>query len=77
LAGKREDSEFLKNFISGEKHLLIDLTQVFSLSKEIILAEKGDNNKFNFVPPINLLFIFSFDPKMPLFYRLLPGVCGM
>lgn len=65
--------EFLRGFICGNENLLIDLTHVFSLSKNMVLAEKGYNSQFDFTPQVNLLFIFSFDQKIPLFYRVLPG----
>ncbi|MEW6095757.1 MAG: transposase [bacterium] len=65
--------EFLNGFICGSENLLIDLTHVFPLSEDIILAEKGYNSQFDFTPQLNLLFIFSFDQKIPLFYRMLPG----
>ena len=65
--------EFLRGFIGGSEKLLIDLTHVFSLSDNMILAEKGYNSELDFTPQVNLLFIFSVDKKLPLFYRILPG----
>lgn len=65
--------EFLKGFICGSENLLIDLTHIFSLSEDMILAEKGYNSQLDFTPQVNLLFIFSCDQKIPLFYRILPG----
>jgi len=65
--------EFLRGFICGNENLLIDLTHIISLSENMILAEKGYNSKLDFTPQVNLLFIFSFDRKFPLFYRMLPG----
>jgi len=65
--------EFLRGFICGNENLLIDLTHILSLSENMILAEKGYNSQWDFTPQINLLFIFSFDQKLPLFYRILPG----
>ncbi|MEW6215762.1 MAG: transposase [Nitrospirota bacterium] len=65
--------EFLKGFICGDENLLIDLTHIFSLSGNMVLAERGYNNQLDFTPQVNLLFIFSFDQKIPLFYRILPG----
>ena len=64
---------FLKEFISGSGKLLIDLTHIFSRSKSMSLAQKGYNSDLEFIPQINLLFIFSQDKKLPLFYRILPG----
>jgi len=64
---------FLRRFISEGENLLIDLTHIFSLSQGMFLAEKGYNREFDFTPQVNLLFMFSFDKRLPLFYRVLPG----
>ena len=64
---------FLKEFVSGSSKLLIDLTHVFSSSKNMVLAEKGYNSDLDFSPQVNLLFMFSTDKSLPLFYRILPG----
>jgi transposase len=65
--------KFLRNFICKGENLLIDLTHIFSLSRDIVLAEKGYNSQWKFSPQMNILFIFSYDRKLPLFYRVLPG----
>jgi len=71
---RREDiASFLKEFISGKEKLLIDLTHIFSKSRGVDLAQKGYNSDLEFTPQINLLFIFSAEAKLPLFYRILPG----
>jgi len=73
--GHRRESivSFLKEFIAGSDKLLIDLTHIFSKSIGVSLAQKGYNSELEFIPQINLLFIFSLDKKLPLFYRVLPG----
>lgn len=63
----------MKSFTCYKENLLIDLTNIFSLSNNLVLAEKGYNNHCDFTPQVNLLFIFSFDKKIPVFYRVLPG----
>lgn len=74
IGGDRERiARFLREFICRDEKLLIDFTHVFSLSNEVTLAEKGYNSELDFTPQINLLYIFSADKKMPLFYRVLPG----
>lgn len=64
---------FLRTFISDGENLLIDLTNVFTLSSNIVFAENGYNGEFDFTPQVNVLFMFSFSNKLPLFYRVLPG----
>lgn len=65
--------EFLRSFNSGCENLLIDITHIFSSSGGMFLAEKGYNREFDFSPQVNLLFIFSYDQRLPIFYRILPG----
>lgn len=64
---------FFRDLYCREERLLIDLTHVFSFSEGIGMAEEGFNRELDFSPQVNLLFIFSFDRKLPLFYRVLPG----
>jgi len=65
--------QFLKSFICEGENLLIDLTHIFSLSKNMVLAEKGYNHRWDFTPQMNILFLFSYNRRLPLFYRVLPG----
>jgi len=74
--GRRREEivRFLKGLGKNQKDVvLIDLTHIFSLSKNINLAWIGYNNDFEFTPQVNLLFMFSLEEKMPIFYRILPG----
>lgn len=64
---------FLSRFITGSERLLIDLTHIFSLSEGMSMNERGYNSKLEFMPQVNLLFLFSYDKQLPLYYRLLPG----
>jgi transposase len=64
---------FLSRFITGSERLLIDLTHIFSLSEGISMNERGYNSRLEFMPQVNLLFLFSYDKQLPLYYRLLPG----
>ena len=64
---------YLREFIDGRGGVLIDLTNIFSVSQSMLLNEKGFNSDFDFTPQINMLFIFSLEKNLPLFYRILPG----
>lgn len=64
---------FLKNIASEKEGVLIDLTHIFSSASNMQIRAKGYNNKFDFNPQVNVLFMFSTQKKMPLFYRVLPG----
>jgi transposase len=65
--------EFLKQFISGNDFALIDLTHVFSLSENVISSVPGYNSKGEFLPQIHMIFLFSLDPHMPSYFRIVAG----
>lgn len=64
---------FMKNFVSGSRFSVIDLTHVFSLSEDVISATLGHNSNEEYVPQINFTLLFSLDKKQPSFFRLVPG----
>jgi len=65
--------EFFKKFKQGSQYVLIDTTHVVSLSKLLNINQVGYNSKREFEPQINLMFIFSTDTQMPVYYRIIPG----
>jgi len=65
--------EYMKMFVGGGEHILMDVTNVLSHSKQIDLAKKGYSNPLNFDPQYNLMYIYSADTRMPVYYKLLPG----
>jgi transposase len=64
---------FLHHFILGTKFAVIDLTHVFSFSENIISATLGYNSEEEFIPQVNLVFIFSLDNHSPAYFRMIPG----
>lgn len=64
---------FLRQFVSGNEFLLIDLTHVFSLSENIISSVPGYNSERDFLPQIRLIFLFSLDHHMPAYFRMVAG----
>ena len=64
---------FLSQFVSGNDFLLIDLTNVFSLSEDIISSVPGYNSKRDFLPQIHMIFLFSLDHHMPAYFRMVTG----
>ena len=64
---------FLRQFVSGNDFLLIDLTHVFSLSENIISSVPGYNSKREFLPQIHMIFLFSLDHHMPSYFRMVAG----
>ncbi len=66
-------TSFMKQFIRNDEHIIFDGTQFISHSKLIDQAKVGYSSKHNYEPQRNLLFLFSAQSQMPVFYRLLPG----
>lgn len=70
---KSQQLSYMHAFINKGEHILIDATGVFSNSQQISLAKKGYSHNMNFDKHFNLMYIYSADSKMPVYYRLLPG----
>jgi transposase len=70
---RERTKEFLKQFISGNDFVLIDLTHVFSLSENVISSVPGYNSKGEFLPQIHMIFLFSLDHHMPSYFRIVAG----
>ena len=60
---------FLQRFVKGTSFVLIDATHVISLSSNHL----GYNNKHQYSPQVNLLFIYEAEQKLPVYYRLVAG----
>ena len=65
--------ELLKKLFVGEEILLIDSTHIVSQASKNLNAQIGYNSQGVYEPQINLLFLFSHDKQMPLFYRVVTG----
>jgi transposase len=70
-------SAFMKQFtgqsIEDNAFLLLDATQVLSLSATVDYAQEGYNSKGSHDPQVSLLYLFAAEAQMPAFYRLVPG----
>lgn len=64
---------FLKHFVIENECIAVDLTHVFSLSENVISSTLGHNSKNEFLPQINLFYLFSLDRMMPSYFRVLIG----
>jgi transposase len=65
--------QYMKMFVGAGEHILMDATNVLSYSRQIDLAKKGYSNPLNFDPQYNLMYLYSVDTRMPVYYKLLPG----
>ncbi|TAE72165.1 MAG: hypothetical protein EAZ85_09915 [Bacteroidetes bacterium] len=61
------------NYVEGEEILLIDSTHITTQSGQNLSAQVGYNSQRNFDTQVNLLYLFSQDTQMPLFYRCVQG----
>ena len=66
-------ARLMRKLTKKGKYLVIDLTALFSHSKNIVLLEMGHNKDDLYIPQMNLLMLFSPDRKLPTYVRLLPG----
>jgi transposase len=64
---------FMREFIPENELVLVDATPIFSKSKNIHEARLGYNNKKQWDPQVNLLYLYSKDSSLPLFFKLSPG----
>lgn len=64
---------YMKSFIKRGAYILMDATDVFCSSKHIALAKKGYNNQLSYDSQFNLLYLYSAQSQMPVYYRLLAG----
>lgn len=66
-------SAFFNEFSKAGEHILMDMTDIHSKSREMSLNHVGYNSQRNYDPQANLLLLFSQTQHEPVYYRLLPG----
>lgn len=66
-------SQYMRSFIKPGDFVLADMTNIFSKSTQISFSKKGYNSDMVFEGQFNLLYIYSSNLSMPVFYRLNPG----
>ena len=65
--------QFMREFIPDDNLVLIDATPIFSKSQNIHESRLGYNNKKQWDTQVNLLYLYSQDSSLPLFFKLSPG----
>jgi transposase len=63
----------MRELCGGAEILLIDSTHITTQSGQNLSAQVGYNSQRNFDTQINLLYLFSQDTQMPVFYRCVQG----
>jgi transposase len=73
--GQQQSSidSFLKHFVENSNAALIDATSVFTQTKNMYEARLGYNNKRQWYPQLNLLYLYDYKLIMPLYHRILQG----
>lgn len=66
-------TDFMKSFMKDERYLAVDLTHVLSMSEGVISATLGHNSMEEYLPQVQLLFLFSLEHDTPAYFRILPG----
>ncbi len=64
---------FMKSMMKDDRYLAVDLTHVLSMSEGIISATLGHNSMGEFLPQVQVLFLYSLDHERPSYFRVLPG----
>jgi transposase len=77
FGGNREKIvEFMKRFIDGSEHILFDGTSILSKSVKMDINRFGYNAHQKHDPQVNLLYAFSCEAKLPVYYRIVAGNVG-
>jgi transposase len=63
----------MRELCGGEEMLLIDSTHIRTQSAQNLSAQVGYNSQKQFDTQVNLLYLFSQDKQMPVFYRCVQG----
>jgi len=64
---------FFESLKKGKKRIVVDLSSIFSYSRNIKIAEKGYNSKHLDIKQINFIMIYSIDKGVPIYIRCIPG----
>jgi transposase len=65
--------QFMRSFIGENEHILFDGTSIISKSEKMDINRYGYNAHREYEPQVNLLYAFSCESKMPVYYRIIPG----
>ncbi len=70
---REEIVAFFKEFGGERNNILFDGTDLLSKSKKMDITKYSKSKKGTFDSLTNLMFAFSVDMQLPLYYRILPG----
>jgi len=64
---------FMKEFTDGTEKILFDGTNIITKSGNLEINRLGYNSHRQYDPQINLLYAFSAEKKLPIYYRIVSG----
>jgi hypothetical protein len=70
---REQTVSFMSSFLKQKDMVLIDATNLITHSKKMEIAHLGYNSKQEYDPQVNIMFLFSMNLQLPVFYRVLPG----
>ena len=65
--------DFMRSFIGENEHILFDGTSILSNSHKMDINRVGYNAHRAYKPQVNLLYAFSCESRMPIYYRMIAG----
>lgn len=73
--GKNRDLlvRYMRFFTKDVEYILTDITNIFNKSQNMIINKKGYNSKQVYTPQVNLLYTYSLNNHLPIYYRIIPG----
>ncbi len=70
---RKGQNHVFKGLTSEDKHLVYDLSAIFTRSEAINFAEKGYNKEHFHIPQVNFALFCTANDNLPTMVRILPG----
>ncbi|WP_407354919.1 transposase [Methanolobus sp. WCC5] len=70
---RKAQNDIFRELSSKDKHLVYDLSAIFTRSEGINFAEKGYNKEHFYIPQINFALLCTANENLPTMMRILPG----
>ena len=65
--------KYTSKFTTASESIAIDMTNIFSHSKNIVSAMLGYNKDHIYIPQVNLILLYSLEKSQPIHFRMVPG----
>jgi transposase len=64
---------YMRRFVNEGDFILADATEILCKSARITLARRGYNSHMDYQGQIGLLYLYSSQSRLPVYYRVIPG----